>query len=65
MRARIVAETQDKTPVTITITATLEEWRQINEQLVERWPSWQLSRVITAAMRKFNECLVDVTEVAP
>lgn len=38
--------------VTLTITATVAEWRQFHEQLAATYPSWKVASGITQVLRE-------------
>lgn len=47
MKARFALDKPDAMEATIHITMTLKQWRELQEQLVNVYPSWELSSVIT------------------
>lgn len=40
---------------TLTVTMTVGEWREILEQLSQKWPSWKFGEVILAMITAFNK----------
>lgn len=36
----------DEMEATLTVTATVKDWKQLRDQLVDRYPSWQLSSIV-------------------
>ena len=57
MRSEFKFQNPDELVATITMTATVKQWRELYEQLPPQWPSWDVARqigeVISAAQEKF------------
>ena len=47
MKASFRATNPKKIEFALTVTMSLEEWRELQAQLSEKWPSWKLSSHIT------------------
>lgn len=45
-------ENVHKMDATLTITMTLDEWKQLQSQLAQAWPSWKLGSAISALWSK-------------
>ena len=43
---------QDDVEVSMTITMTMKEWRDLQKDLPERWPHWKIGSAITDAILK-------------
>jgi hypothetical protein len=47
MEARFMIENPDEVKCTIKLTMTVKEWTELRDQLANKCPSWDLSRIIT------------------
>lgn len=55
MKASAHLELPNVTPLTVTITGTMEEWRRLCEQLdTNKWPSWQFADSLGKVIRCFE-----------
>lgn len=45
---------QDEVEVTLSITMTLKEWKDLQKDLPERWPHWKIGSAITDAVFKIG-----------
>lgn len=41
--------------VSLTLTASLEEWKELQKQLCEKYPSWKVSGAITNILWKVRQ----------
>ena len=46
MRSEFKFQNPDELVATITMTATVKQWRELYEQLPRQWPSWDVARQI-------------------
>lgn len=46
MRGTFTIQDPDKITATLTMAATIKEWRELKEQLTSRWPSCDLAMII-------------------
>lgn len=57
MKAAFKLENADETEATLSVTMKLGEWKQLQRQLPNVWPSWQfgneIERMIGAAEKHF------------
>lgn len=56
MRTAFKIEAPDDVPMTLSVTMTLRQWRELRSQLQSTYPSWKLSAVI-------NEMVHEATTV--
>lgn len=54
MKASAHLDLPNVTPLTMTFTGTLEEWRRLREQLDTKWPSWQFANALGDIIRAFE-----------
>lgn len=52
VRTRFKIDKPDAMEATLTVTATVSEWRELRDQLGERWPSWDFARQIGNVIRQ-------------
>ena len=52
MKARIQLVEPNKMLATVTITMSVSEWRELNEQLTAKWPSWAFSKLLGDVIAK-------------
>lgn len=45
--AKFCLENPETVRATLSLTMTLSEWKQLQKQLGQAWPSWELSAAIT------------------
>lgn len=55
MKIRAQAVNTDNIEVVIELKMLVSEWKELAEQLPQKWPSWQLGNEITRAVRKLDE----------
>jgi hypothetical protein len=62
MRTTFKICSPDEIQATLTVTMTVKEWRELRTQLVDSWPSWQLSRDIGDVIRQAEKTFYANTE---
>ena len=55
MRALMRVEKPDEIMVTMELTMSLKDWKELRTQLVDNYPSWELSSKITDLMIQCQE----------
>lgn len=65
MKGRMKIESPDEVEVTLTITMTAKQWCEIRDQLADKWPSWQLSSMITKTLAQVRRIIWEDGDVSP
>lgn len=65
MKGRMKIERPDDVEVTLTITMTAKKWCEIRDQLANKYPSWQLSSLITNTLATVRKIVWEDTDVTP
>jgi len=47
MQGRFMMEKPEEMTATVKLTATVKEWEELRDQLTNKWPSSDLSRILT------------------
>lgn len=49
MKGTVEVLEPEEVEVTVTLTATLGEFKKLRDQMQERWPGWEVARIIQSA----------------
>ena len=63
MRLTARSTKPDAIEVTIQMTATAGEWRELISQMGQKWPSWSVASAIQRALVAFDQTHEDTVEV--
>jgi hypothetical protein len=55
MKARFELKEPDKMEATLSVTMTLENWKELKEQLSDKYPAWQFGGFISDMVRQAEE----------
>lgn len=65
MRGKVEVCNPDKVELTLTLTLTVGEWREIMRELPQKWPHWQLGGIIADAIGKTVGRIETIAEASP
>lgn len=63
MRINGQIQNTDDVEVTLSITMTMKQWKDLQKDLPERYPHWKLGSAITDAYLKLNKTVNEDIEV--
>lgn len=55
MKARFMLENPDEIQATMKITMRVKDWKELRDQLAQKWPSSQLSVAITSVVAEASK----------
>jgi len=62
VKVQACVQNPDSVAVTMTITMTLGEWRQLGADLPTRYPAWKLGSAITSVIFKLQHDSIESVE---
>ena len=65
MKAKLKLENPDDMIATIKLTMTIREWRELKDQLPDKYPSWKLGSIIFDVIDKAEKTFYSEDEVKP
>lgn len=57
MRGTVEVEQPDSVEVSVTLTASLKEFKELREQIGEKWPGWKVAEILNTAIRRIEATL--------
>jgi len=63
MKSTFKMESPGKMECTLTMTMELATWKELNNQLADKYPSWQLSNVISKLLAEATKTFYEHGEV--